>query len=82
MIRGLTPGSFFFFTGVQAQTAGGAASVGAAAEAAAAGARLPGVLAAAAAGQEATALPLQQEPGPQQQTLLGARGRNGAPVAG
>lgn len=65
----------FVFSGVQAQAAGGAASVGAAAEAAAAGTRLPGV-AAAAAGEEAPALPLQQEPGAQQQTLLGSRGSN------
>lgn len=53
----------FLCSGVQAQAAGGTASVGTTAEAAAAGACLPGVPAAATAGEEAPALPLQQESG-------------------
>lgn len=57
--------------GVQAQTAGGAETVGETSETAAAGARVSRLTAAAAATrQETTDVPLQQEPR-EQQTSLG-----------
>lgn len=67
--------SVFLYLGIQAQAAGGAASVGASAETAAAGTCIPGVFTATAAREEAPALPLQQKPGAKQQAHLGPRGR-------